>query len=177
MKETRVLSRADQAKLERWLEASEGCAELGILICMHTGIRLGEICALCWEDISVDGRVISIRRTLQRLPVSDGERKTALVFDTPKRPELRPAGPGAHATDRPCEPKRCGPECYVLTGSVQPMEPRRFQRRFKSALKAAGGERHQLHALRHTFATNCVTQGCDPATLAEYSGTRTYPSR
>ena len=170
MKETRVLSRADQVKLEHRLEAAAGYAELGILICMHTGIRLGEICALRWEDISVDGRVISIRRTLQRLPVSDGERKTALVFDTPKsRSSARQVPVPTRLIGR-VNQSRCGPECYVLTGSVQPMEPRRFQRRFKSALKAAGVNDINFHALRHTFATNCVTQGCDPATLARILG-------
>ena len=169
-RETRVLSRAEQEKLERHLAARGGCAELGILLCMHTGIRLGEICALRWEDVSADGRVITIRRTLQRLHVSDGERKTALVFDTPKsRSSARQIPVPTRLLERLRE-SRAAPGCYLLTGTEQPMEPRCIQRRFKSALKAAGVNDINFHALRHTFATNCIARGCDPATLARILG-------
>ena len=169
-RETRVLSRAEQEKLERHLAGRGGCAELGILLCMHTGIRLGEICALRWEDVSADGRVITIRRTLQRLHVSDGERKTALVFDMPKsRSSARQIPVPTRLLERLRE-SRAAPGCYLLTGTEQPMEPRCIQRRFKSALKAAGVNDINFHALRHTFATNCIARGCDPATLARILG-------
>lgn len=170
LRETRVLEPEEQRQLECWLSGAEGPVELGILICMHTGIRLGEICALRWGDFSADGRVIFIRRTLQRLPVGEGERKTALVFDTPKsRSSTRQIPVPAQFCAQIAEQRR-GAGCFVLTGTERPMEPRQFQRRFKAALSAAGVPDINFHALRHTFATNCVSLGCDPATLARILG-------
>lgn len=168
--EARVLNPEEQRRLEGWLRRPGGPEELGILICMHTGIRLGEICALRWGDFSEDGRVMYIRRTLQRLPVGGEGPKTALVFDTPKsRSSTRRIPVPAQLCARIAEQRR-GADCYVLTGTEQPMEPRRFQRRFKAALRAAGVPDINFHALRHTFATNCVSLGCDPATLARILG-------
>lgn len=170
LRETRVLAPEEQHRLESWLAGTAGPVELGILICMHTGIRLGEICALRWGDFSADGRIVFIRRTLQRLPVGEGESKTALVFDTPKsRSSTRQIPVPAQFCGRIAEQRRES-ACYVLTGTERPMEPRRFQRRFKAALSAAGVPDINFHALRHTFATNCVSLGCDPATLARILG-------
>lgn len=58
---------------------------LGVLICLSSGMRIGEICALTWEDIDTDNGVISVNRTIQRIYViEEGTRKTELILDTPK---------------------------------------------------------------------------------------------
>ena len=45
---------------------------LGIMICLMSGLRIGEICALQWKDLDVDGGVIHVSKTLQRIYLSDG---------------------------------------------------------------------------------------------------------
>ena len=95
---------------------------------------------------------------------------TALVLDTPKSRSSARAIPVPARLRPVLEAARCGAGCYVLTGQETPMEPRRFQRRFKSALREAGVADINFHALRHTFATNCVNLGCDAATLARILG-------
>lgn len=168
--EARILSREEQLRLLDSLSPEGGPAQLGILLCLYTGIRLGEACGLRWGDVSPDCNIIYIRRTLQRLPEPEGGRRTALVLDTPKSRSSARAIPVPARLCPVLEAARCGAGCYVLTGQETPMEPRRFQRRFKSALREAGVADINFHALRHTFATNCVNLGCDAATLARILG-------
>ena len=169
-REARTLAPDEQQKLANWLALCDGPAEFGILLCMGTGMRLGEACGLRWGDISVDRYIIYIRRTLQRLPSREGGARTALVFDTPKSASSARTVPVPASLRGRLDELRCGDDCYILTGSESPMEPRRFQSRFKAALRAAGVQDINFHALRHTFATNCVSLGCDAATLARILG-------
>ena len=66
-KETIVLQREEQAKLERYIRNHLDPSTLGILLCLYTGIRLGEICGLRWSDIDLTHQLIHIQRTLQRI--------------------------------------------------------------------------------------------------------------
>lgn len=50
------------------------------------------------------------------------------------------------------------------------MEPRRYQYRFRSYMKQAGIEYTHFHALRHTFATNCISSGADAKSVSEILG-------
>lgn len=171
-REARTLPPQDQLQLEAWLREDPGPVKLGILLSMHTGLRLGEICALRWGDISPDGSALCVRRTLQRIALPDGaQRRTVLVFDTPKSASSNRLIP-VPASLRPLmEQLRAGDECYVLTGRENaPIEPRRMENRFKAALRAAGAQDINFHALRHTFATNCVKLGCDATTLSRILG-------
>lgn len=84
-KEMRVLSRAEQEKLCRYLYSKlDGC-NIGILVCLFTGLRVGEICALRWEDISFLDHTIHVHQTLQRIQDrNNSEQKTRIVVTTPK---------------------------------------------------------------------------------------------
>lgn len=168
--EARILSQEDQLRLLGSLRPEDGPVQLGILLCLYTGMRLGEACGLRWGDFTPDCNIIYIRRTLQRLATNDGEHKTALVLDTPKSSSSMRAIPVPARLHPVLESARCGEDCYLLTGTETPMEPRRFQSRFKAALRDAGVADINFHALRHTFATNCVSLGCDAATLARILG-------
>lgn len=168
--EARILSQDEQLLLLESLRPEDGPVQLGILLCMYTGMRLGEACGLRWGDFSPDCNIIYIRRTLQRLSVRDGARKTALVLDTPKSSSSMRAIPVPARLRPVLLDARRGDDCYILTGAETPMEPRRFQSRFKAALRDAGVQDINFHALRHTFATNCVSLGCDAATLARILG-------
>jgi len=65
--EVRVLSRQEQVLLEAALTADMDIHKLGILLCLYTGIRIGECCALLWQDISSEYDMLTIRQTLQRI--------------------------------------------------------------------------------------------------------------
>lgn len=57
---------------------------LGIYICLFTGIRVGELCALTWDDISLENNMIHIHRTMQRIQTPEGAKKTAILIAEPK---------------------------------------------------------------------------------------------
>ncbi|MEG0698273.1 MAG: tyrosine-type recombinase/integrase, partial [Algoriella sp.] len=85
MKEIEVLTRVDQKKLMNHLKENFTFKNLGLLICLNTGLRIGEICALQWKNVDVEDGVIRVRHTLQRIYILDEQiRRTELLLDTPK---------------------------------------------------------------------------------------------
>jgi integrase len=172
-KEMRVLSRREQAQLEHELRRGITPQKLGILICLYTGIRIGEACALSWKDIDLETGTLTVRHTLQRIVEFDEElgTRTRILLDTPKsRTSLRtiPLPDFFLELLRKYAPQ--DPECYVITGKKTFQEPRTFQNHFYRCLKAAGLPRVNFHTLRHTFATRCVEVGFDVKSLSEILG-------
>jgi integrase len=85
IRETRILNDEEWKRLELCLMRNIDATKLGMLICMYTGIRLGEICALKWGDISVDAGMLTVNRTMQRIKNSTPRPgKTVIIIDAPK---------------------------------------------------------------------------------------------
>lgn len=171
-KNLRILSRLEQQKLCSYLQNNLTPVHLGILLSLFSGLRIGEICALRWSDISFEEKLIFVRRTMQRLQnTQDSERKTRICISTPKSPSsIRqiPIPDGLLELLRNNSGNKNG---YILTGKADTfMEPRTMQRRFKKVLKAAGIEEVNYHILRHTFATRCVELNFDVKSLSEILG-------
>lgn len=83
--ELEVLSIANQKKIMRFVKDNFTFRNLDIFICLSTGVRIGEICALTWEDIDTENGIIHIRKTIQRIYIREnGVRHTELMIDTPK---------------------------------------------------------------------------------------------
>ena len=169
-KTMRVFSPQEQERLHTYLTNHlDRKDNLGILVCLHTGIRVGELCALRWDDVSIDEKKLRIDKTMQRVRL-EGETKTKIVIMPPKSSCAVRTIP---LQDWLCEIlaqfyKR---EAYVLTGSADKfIEPRTMQARFKSAIKACGIDDANFHALRHTFATRCVEEKFDAKCLSEILG-------
>lgn len=83
----KILTRREQLKLEKYcLKKEENNQEdhryLGIVLCLYTGLRIGEICALRWEDIDLKNKCIRVTKTLQRVYI--GKNRTKILIDTPK---------------------------------------------------------------------------------------------
>lgn len=172
-KNLRILSRLEQQKLCSYLQNNLTPVHLGILLSLFSGLRIGEICALRWSDISFEEKLIFVRRTMQRLQnIQDSERKTRICISAPKSPSsIRqiPIPDGLLELLRNNSGDKNG---YILTGKADTfMEPRTMQRRFKKVLKAAGIEEVNYHVLRHTFATRCVELNFDVKSLSEFWGT------
>ena len=57
---------SSQQQLEQTAEkAGQG---LSVMLALYTGMRIGEICALRWQDMDLEAGMIQVRRTLQRIP-------------------------------------------------------------------------------------------------------------
>ena len=153
-------------------ERGESCT--GILVCMYTGIRLGEICALKWDDIDLRRRILCISHTTQRIAVPEERsiHKTQVVTGQPKTVSSERIIPIPNII-YPLLKKLSADaqrECYLLTNSNHLIEPRNYQYFFKRLLDIIGIRNVNFHILRHTFASRCVETGMDVKTLSEILG-------
>lgn len=172
VKPMRVLSKTEQEQLCKYLlEESEPC-NIGILVCLFTGLRIGEICALRWEDISFSEQTIYVRHTLQRVQdKSKDEAKTKIIVTTPKSSCSIRTIPIPEELGIILAAHKKTSYGYLLTNNdCKFVEPRTMQNKFKKALQASGVEEANFHALRHTFATRCVELGFDVKSLSEILG-------
>lgn len=172
-KEMRVLNELEYSILETHLinNAAYDLTYLGVLIALKTGIRIGELCALKWADFDLSGGTINICRTVQRINTENKTKKTILHVDTPKSinsARTVPVTKQLLAFIRKFYNSNLD-NCYLLTGTTKPMEPRTLQYRYKKILLKVGIEAN-FHALRHTFATHAVMKGIDIKTLSELLG-------
>lgn len=168
-----VLSRAHQKKLMIYVKEHFTFRNLGIYICLSAGMRIGEICALTWEDIDTENGVIHIRRTIQRIyTIEDSFRKTELVLDTPKtKNSIReiPISRDLLKMVRPVK-KVVKNTFFVLTNDAKPTEPRTYRSYYKKFMQALDMPRLKFHGLRHSFATRCIESKCDYKTVSVILG-------
>lgn len=67
----RVLSKEEEQQLIGYLVKDADRYKVGVLLCLFTGIRIGELCALQGKDISISEKSISITKTMQRLQCTE----------------------------------------------------------------------------------------------------------
>lgn len=173
-KEMRVLSREEQSQLVQYLLLKMDPCKFGILLALMTGLRIGEICALRWENISLLDQSIQVGNTMQRLQVlnSLSGSKTEVIVGEPKSETSRRVIPLTKDALELCE--KMDPKCpsaFVLTGqSHRFMEPRTLQYRLAKYVAECGLDDLNFHALRHTFATRCVEVNFEIKSLSEILG-------
>ncbi len=172
-KEMRVLTTEEQKKLASVLLNEMDLYKLGVLISLYTGIRIGELCALKWENLSIDCKTLKIRETMQRIqcPEETETSKTKIVFTEPKsKCSIRDIPLPDFLIDI-IKQFQGVPKAYVLTGDKNRyVEPRTMQNHFQKYVKESGIEKANYHSLRHTFATRCVEVGFEIKSLSEILG-------
>lgn len=164
----RTLAQSEQASLLREIYKDMDSSKFGILLCLSTGLRLGEICSLKWSDIDLNGKLLYVNRTVQRIAVDDHDTKTILLEDAPKSMFSKREIPLPDSI-MPYLLAFRQSEGYVISGRG-PTEPRTYQYRFQKLLSDAGIGKHNFHVIRHTFATNCINSGADIKSLSEILG-------
>lgn len=169
----RVLSRCEEEKLFAFLSENTDNYKLGVLIAMYSGIRIGELCALRWKDISLTDKVMRIHKTMQRLQneKTDSVSKTEIVITAPKSMCANRIIPLTDFLVKKMETFAAEPEAFLLSGSRNVLvEPRTMQNKVQSYFKKCSIQGASFHTLRHTFATRCVEIGFDIKTLSEILG-------
>lgn len=169
IKPVEVLNQSEQARLLRHLYHEMDIYKLGILICISTGLRLGELCALRWKDVDFEDHLLYINTTVQRIVADGYKTKTILLEGAPKSNFSRREIPLSDEVARLLLFYHRGDGEYVIRGE-KPMEPRTYQNKFQKYLQSAGIKRKNFHTLRHTFATNCINNGVDIKSLSEILG-------
>ena len=84
-KNMRVLSETEQQQLEYVLMQDMDLTKFTVLLCLYTGIRIGEACALRWEHIRLDSGILEVRETMQRIQAPENmASKTRIIITEPK---------------------------------------------------------------------------------------------
>lgn len=172
---TEIYSPLDWQRLEQYLRTHLDFPQLGVLLAMYTGLRIGEICGLRFSDIDPDTTVLSVQCTVIRIrnTEADTEQKTKVVITSPKTEASQRRIPLPTALIPMILHLRqlaVSEAAFVITGTERLMESRTFYRKYQSMQQFCGISDYSFHALRHTFATRCIENGCDPKTLSDLLG-------
>lgn len=159
---------SEQKQIEQAVLADKREKMKGVIICLYTGLRIGELLALEWDDIDFSKAELKVTKTchdgknkdgkfgrITELPKTTNSRRTIAI---PKQllPLLR-------------EMKKKSKSNLVISGD-KPLFVRSYQRSFELLLNKLGIPRHGFHTLRHTFATRAIECGVDVKTLSETLG-------
>lgn len=169
-KALQILNRVEQEKLERYLYQDLNSTKLGILISLYTGMRIGEVCALRWEDIDWENGIINVHSTVTRV-YRKGMDGTQLLIDSPKTKASKRSIP-IPSVLLPViyEIKKGSKSDFVISDKETFLNPRTYEYRYHRILEECGIEDMNYHILRHTFATRCIEVGMDMKSLSEIMG-------
>lgn len=172
-KELEVFSKSDQKKFMNYLRDNFTFKNLGIFICLSTGMRIGEICGLRWQDIDVEDGVIMVKHTLQRIYILDeSERHTEIILDTPKTSNSIRDIPMSSELLKIMKQfnKVVNDDYFVISNDINPIEPRTYRNYYKRLCKKLDIPELKFHGLRHTFATRCIEAKGDYKTVSVLLG-------
>ena len=168
-----VLSIENHRKIMNYIQSNFTFKNLGVYVCLSSGLRIGEICALKWEDIDIREQVIHVRRTLERVYVMDEEpRRTVLIEGMPKTANSVRDIPITGNLMKMIKPL-CGivnPAYYILSNENKPIEPRTYRNYYKALMRKLGIPEIKFHGLRHSFATRCIESNCEYKTVSVLLG-------
>lgn len=170
--ELTVLSEKSCEKLEKVLVMNLDCTALGMLISLHTGLRIGEVCALKWSDVDIERKILTVRQTVARVKANSNDNcKSKLILDAPKtKNSLREIPINSFLLPLLVKKKSESVSDFVISEQKTFVSPRTFEYRYHKTLERFDIEQVNYHSLRHTFATRCIERGVDCKSLSEILG-------
>lgn len=169
-KEIEVLTREQQQKLERVAIQESTCSP--VILSLYSGMRIGEISGLKWEDIDFESDLIYVKRTISRIiDENSAIKKTKLIEGPPKTScSIRKIPLARNLRDYLLEKKQNSTSEYVIENENGVTEPRTITNRLKKNLEESELDHINFHLLRHTFATRCLEKNVDIASLSKILG-------
>ena len=163
----------EQKRLEAAAKYSDGTIHVAVILCLYTGLLVGELCGAEWADIDFHNRLLHVNRTMQRIKNTgdDSDSKTKIVFMPTQDASRRSIPLPQFLFYLLHEHKEAAHnEIYVLSKDGAPIEPRNIQRRLQLLLEEAGVRQTNFNGLRNTFAIRALENGIDIVTLSELLG-------
>lgn len=170
-KQLPVLSLAHHRKLMRHLSSNPTPHNIGVLLALCTGLRIGEVCALRWCDVDLQHRSLSVSHTLSRI-YNIEIKATEQIITTPKTKSSNREIPISRELYEALRAIKhdVKPEYFVVGCSPEAKEPRTYREYFSRLLHRLGIPHIVFHGLRHTFATRCIECMCDYKTVSAILG-------
>ena len=168
-----VLNITNHKKLMAFVSDNFTFRNLGILMCLQTGMRIGEVCALQWGDIDLQKGVVTISKTIERIYIIDSEVKhTELIISSPKTQNSHRDIPLSKTLLQMLRPLKriVNDKFFIITNEEKPTEPRTFRNYYKTVLRTLNIPPLKFHGLRHSFATRCIESNCDYKTVSVILG-------
>lgn len=171
-KQAKCLSINQEHQLIKLLKQDMSLRNVGILLALSTGIRIGELCALQWAEINLESKTISITQTLQRIYLKNQDGGSSkVIISTPKSDRSIRTIPISQNIANLLKQYQNHNKAFFLTGMKEKyIEPRVYREYYNRLMNKYGMHYVSFHGLRHTFATRCIEAGCDYKTLSEVLG-------
>lgn len=166
----RALSVKEQKQIMK--ESVNNKKYFSVILALQTGLRIGEICGLKWQDIDFDNNILWVNRTLIRVQDKDNlHKKTKVIETTPKsNNSIRKVPISTFLKKQLIAMKKNSVSEYVISTKHKVTEPRTVSYRFQMIRKRLGLQNISFHSLRHTFATRCLEVGGNIATISSLLG-------
>lgn len=167
-KKIEIFTKEDQIKLINHLQSHICNKNFAILLAIHTGIRIGELCALKWKDLDTNIQLLDINKTMTRIYTK--EEGSKLLISSPKTRASNRSVPLNQWIMQYAVLLKGDDDEYITTGKTTYTEPNKFRMYYNNTLKSLDIPHKKFHCLRHTFATRCIECGCDYKSLSEILG-------
>lgn len=166
-----VYTEKEYQKIIDYILKNISSKSVGILLGIYTGMRIGEICALQWKDIDFDEQIINVNKTIQRIynPLDELEPSKIVITPGKTKNSIRQI-PMTNDIIQILKTIKVEDNCYVLSNSKKPIEPRTYRKFYNKFMKETGVEPIKFHALRHTFASINIENGADVKTISDILG-------
>lgn len=169
-KEVVAYTVAEQERLSRYLMLGRHPSHLAAMLMMETGLRVGEVLALSWDDVDFSRRCLKVRKTVVRLgdPRNSFVQRGAKSFTSNRTIPLSTTAHSILSRMRCNDESEFGYVFHNTLGEHLSYESIRYQ--IQEVCREAGVPYLGQHVFRHTFATNCYNKGCDVKVLSKFLG-------
>lgn len=171
VKKVDSLTKLEQQKLEKHIIANKKIYCYGILISLYTGLRIGELLSLKWQDIDFEDKIIKVQSSSCQVLKNH---KLIDIEDLPKTQSSVRQLPVTNFLIKLLKELKSYQNnlCeYVLSNTNnKKISVRTYQQSFNRLLQRLKIKHYGFHSLRHTFATRLLENKVDIKTISELMG-------